>query len=356
MRNLKPQGVFPVLYPDNLKGVILERLKIKRIMTSIAWLKAAQRKLDIHDVMNFEKMIFLDCGVFQRKMYQKFSSYTSVCEYRQKLVEWYSHLKPDIASAFDVPSSHSYNAQQRLQRLIWSVENFEFLTHKLRDIPLVLGLSVFGEEDINHLKGLVRKQKIQPEIVGLGGQVPLIRETSNNVNYGKMVLKNMYLLRSLFPDKPIHVYGGGDHRWYALLRLLGATSADYASYILIASHGAIILPGLGPKFILKKVRVETKKGPVIFVRPDDKILSVSEYSLLINCPCPICKDQDPLTLEESKENRIIHNLYVILSEADKIDQYCEKNEYEGLIKYIKSTFKDVIFKELTRYAIKLYRK
>jgi tRNA-guanine family transglycosylase len=352
----KIQGLFPVLYPDNLKDVILKHLRIERIMTSVAWLKVTQRKLKIHDVMNFKKMIFLDCGVFQRRMYQKFNSYTSICEYRQKLVEWYSYLRPDIASAFDVPSSPCYEAQQRLQRLVWSIENFEFLTQRLPNIPLVLGLSIFGKEDVNHLKRLIKKQKIEPEIIGLGGQVPLIRETLNNVNYGKMVLKNVYLLRSLFPDKPIHVYGGGDHRWYALLRLLGATSADYASYILIASHGAIILPGLGPRFILKKVRVETKKGPIIFVRPSDKILNVTDYPLLVNCQCPICRNQDPLMLEESKENRIIHNLYVILSETTKVDQYCENNDYKGLIKYIKNVFKDVIFKELARYAIKLYYK
>jgi len=230
------------------------------------------------------------------------------------------------------------------------------MTQKISDLTLVLGISVFDPRDLRHFKCQLEKRQVVPEFLGLGGQVPLMRVASETPEVGKQVVRNMYLLRKQFRNLPVHVYGAGDHRWYAMLRLMGATSADYAGYVMIASKGGIVLPGTGPRFILKRVKVVTKKGVMFYTRPDEKLLKLEDFTQLVNCSCPICKCNDLFILEENRDYRIIHNLYVTLAQTALVDSYCNENDDRELIDYIKQMLlvKKNELRPVARYALKLY--
>jgi len=349
------EGLFPVIYPD-VKDFILSKIKLEKLMTSVAFLTRTQKKINIHKVMSFDGQIFLDCGIFQRGFYKKEFTWSDISNYRESLMEWYKFLKPDIASSLDLPNSLNSQRSVKLKRLNWSIENYKIMKKDL-DIPLVLGISVFSENDVTLLKKMINsKLKEIPDLLGLGGMVPLMRLSETQKELGKIILKVISMIRKNFSHSTLHIYGFGDHRWYPLIRLLGASSSDYAGYINIASKGGILLPGLPYKHILKKiVRLKTRKGIVFYTRKDDRLFSRKELEKLQNCDCPFCKNSDPVLLEFNREGRILHNLYVILSENRKVEEYCFENNFEGLRRYIKETFyvKGNPMKTIAKYAVSL---
>jgi len=332
------EGAFPVVYP-NLRDRIFSDLKLKRLMTSVAFLNSNQKKQNVHKLMKFDKEIFLDCGIFQRGFYKTEFTWEKVSNYREKLIDWYSFLKPDFASSFDLPCSLDSQNRIKLKRLEWSIENFKIMNHAL-DIPLFLGINAFSKDEvILAAKTINIKLGRTPELIGLGGMVPLMRSSKAQPGLGKLILSMIHMIRTKFPSSSLHIYGFGDHKWYPLIRLLGASSSDYAGYISIASRGGILLPGLSEKYILKKiVRLRTKKGVTFYTRADETLFTKDELQKLQNCGCPFCRNSDPVLLEFSREGRIIHNLHVILSENEIVDAYCRENDLEGLRNHVKERF------------------
>lgn len=349
------KGAFPVIYPD-IKDIIFPKIKVERLMTSVAFLNCTQKREDIHKVMNFSGIIFLDCGIFQRNTYEKYNEEEKICRYRDKLIKWYNHLKPDIGSSLDLPSSFTLDENLRRERLTWSIKNYKVIKDHT-NIPLVVGVSVFSKEDIVFLrKQITEMLKDTPELLGIGGLVPLVRNCEDNPQLGKLVLNIIWNTRKNFQDCYVHVYGLGDHRWYPLIRLLGASSSDYAGYINVAGRGGIFLPASPGKYVLKKiVRLKTKNGIKFYMRPNNKIMSSEELRKLSECECPFCRNFDPILLEFDREGRILHNLWVVLSENNIVEEYCSNNDFEGLRRHIRKKFciPGNSMKPIVEYAIKL---
>lgn len=349
------KGMYPVVHPQYMKE-ILSTLKLPRIMTSVAYFSSSAKKTKIHKTMNFDGEIFLDCGVFQRGFYKRFLIDKNIIpQYRKKLIEWYSFMKPNIASSLDIPSTLEFSLKDRLNHIRLSINNYEFMKRYVK-VPLVLGVTLFSRHEIDVFKKELVKREIEPEYIGLGGQVPLIRKIEKDTSWGKLVVKNVFLLSKSFNKIPIHVYGCGDHRIYSLVRMLGASSSDYAGYVEIAARGAILLRGTGPRFIFSVKRKVTPKGVIHYIRPKSKVLKKDELKLLSGCECPVCKHNDPIFLEENKIFRIIHNLYVTYSESRIIDRFCNDNDVDGLIRYIRENYyKNKFFKIISEYAISLLK-
>ncbi len=351
------EGSFPVVYPST-KDIILSQLNLQKIMTSVAFINSEQKKQNVHEIINFNKLIFLDCGIFQRGSYKKYDTWGKICKYREKLIDWYAHLKPDLASSLDLPSLHIFKDKIRKERLTWSIENYKLMKTQL-DVPLVLGISVFSIEDIYLTKNYI--QKIlgeEPVLIGLGGLVPLMRSCKTHPALGKLILKIVYQTRKNFPHSFIHVYGLGDHQWYPLTRLVGASSSDYAGYYYITGRGGILLPNSSEKYVLRMIKQKTKKGFVYYTRSNNKIFSIKELRQLYGCRCPSCKDSDPTLLEFDRKKRLVHNLYTILSETRIVDEYCNQNDIERLKKYVKDRFthgKNEM-KAYVKYALELVEK
>jgi len=332
-------GMFPVIY-FHRKNVILTSLTLDKIMVSLGYLNNSQKNKDIHDVMEFKGKIFVDCGIFQRGFYKHFVNERKVTEYLFKIIEWYKHLKPDIASALDIPSEKSINKEVKVSKLRWSIENYKVMSEVI-DTPLYLGVSVFSLNEIKLARKLIQNIVGNiPKYIALGGLVPLMRQFEKNVKLGKIILRTIFEFCKVFPHSYLHIYGLGNHIWYPLIRLVGATSSDYASYVLISAKGKVILPGTPPKYIFNITRIKKGNKLVYYRRPKDQIFSKEEIKILNNCQCPICRKFSVKELENNLENRLIHNLFVILQESRIVDKFCSENNKEGLLRHIRERFKN----------------
>jgi len=348
-------GTFPVVYPDS-KDIILPNLGIEKMMTSVAFLNSEQKTRPIHEVMNFGGLVFLDCGIFQRGTYKKNFTWTEISEHREKLIQWYAHLKPDIASSLDLPSPLGLEKELKKERLIWSIENYKLMKTQL-DTPLSLGLSLLSNMEIRFSKMQIQKILAgHPELLGLGGLVPLMRASETNYELGRLILHLIHEVHKNFSNSLIHVYGLGDHKWYPLIRLLGASSSDYSGYHYITGRGGILLPGSSEKYLLRIIKHKKKNGYAYYTRPDDKIFSKEELRKLYGCHCPSCTDIDPAFLEFDRDRRLVHNLYVILEECKLVDEFIWNSDVEGLRKHIEEVFRDNHMKLFAQYALKLLRR
>lgn len=350
------EGFFPVIYNDSKKE-ILSLLKLKKIMVNVAYLNTSQKKRDIHDTMDFKGQVFLDSGVFQRGFYKKEFTEDEIKDYRDKLLEWYSSLKPNYASSFDLPIPFPPTSKEKERRLVWTIENYKVMMNRL-DIPLILGLSVFSKSDILYVKKQLKMRlKQTPILLGLGGLVPLMRLSYNNPKYGKMIVNIIHQFHKAFPDAYIHVYGLGDCRWYPLIRLVGGTSSDYAGFYRISGKGEILLPTLSAKHILRLIKLQGKQNLIYYRRREKDIFSEKEMKILYGCKCPICKTLDPHLLEFHRTKRLIHNLFIVLKENERVDEYCAKNDFKGLKNNIRERARSKSYgmKNIAKYALKLTR-
>jgi queuine/archaeosine tRNA-ribosyltransferase len=323
-------------------------------MCNITCLNKQQKEENIHNLFGLNKFIFVDCGIFQLGLYKKMSSWPQIQAYREKLCRWYSLLKPDVASSLDLPTSFDFQADIQ-KRLRWSIENYIFMQSRV-DTPLYLGICAFSKSQLQLAKRLIQQRIGEPPpLLGLGGMVPLIRLSGDNPKLGRLILNVIFHMKRNFPRSFIHVYGLGAPKWYPLIRLLGVSSSDYASYIYISKRGLILLPGDYEGYILRKVKLQTKRGFIYFTRPKDKVFSPKQVKLLSECKCPVCKISFPEELEYNDEYRLVHNLSVILSQCKTVDNFCLNNDFKGLRSYIKENLggKDNNMKNLVHYTFKL---
>ena len=349
-------GFFPVIYNDLKKSI--SSLKLEKIMVNIAYLSLKQKNMDIHEAMNFKGMIFLDSGVFQRGFYLKKFDKHQIIDYRDDLIKWYNFLKPNYASSFDLPIPFPSDMKRKRSRISWTIENFKVMKNFL-DIPLVIGLSLFSRSDILYAERKLKEGFKQiPDLLGLGGLVPLMRMSENKPSLGKIIIKTTYQFHKKFPDRSIHVYGLGNRKWYPLIRLVGATSADYAGFNKISGKGGILLPNsLSAKYILKIIKIQTKNGLRYFTRRDRDIFSQEEMKNLYKCDCPICKNSDPHLLEFDRTKRLIHNLFTILKTNENVDKWSYENNMNELISYLKKGphSKEPNTRKIVEYAIKIMK-
>lgn len=349
------EGYFPVVYPYN-KDLICSWFRFSKIMSSVAYLNHRQKKNNIHRVLGFNGSIFLDCGIFQQGFYKKVSTPNQICSYRSKLINWYAKLKPDFASALDLPTPIKTKKDVKKRRLLWSIDNYRFMKDSL-DIPLFLGICVFSKKEVSIAKKqILEKTGELPRLLGLGGMVPIMRSINKESTLGKLILNVIHQARKNFPDSFIHVYGLGEHRWYSLIRLVGASSSDYAGVYYISGRGGTLLQGMSERYFLRIIKLKGKNSNFCYyTRPKEKVFSENDLKLLYKCECPICKTSEPLMLEIDKEKRLIHNMSVVVSENQIVDQYLEENNFEGLKRHILERLvkNRSELREIAQYAIRL---
>jgi len=349
--NMEIKGCFPVIYPKIMKW-IFDWIRPEKIMTSVSWLSRKQKETNIHEVFNYYGLIFLDCGTFQ--FFMKDVDVDMVHEYRKNLVKWYSCLRPEIVSSLDIPSLLWHSVDTKILRLELSLENYLFLKERIRDIPIVLGICAFSEKSATIVAKKLKDRLGNPSLIGLGGQVPLLRLSDTKPELGKLVVSTIRRLRNEMPESFIHVYGAGGHRWYMLVRLAGADSADYAGFAPLAGKGQVFLPGLDPHHILQKFEIKTRKPR--YVQPKNEILTPGELKQLESCLCPACKNvSDVENLKNNRKYRIIHNLYTVISESQLVDEYCNSNDLRGLSLHVEDRLikNRSSLSSVAKYCIKL---
>jgi len=328
---------------------IFSYLKLQRIMTTVNMLP--KHSINVHRLLRFKGFIFLDCGIFSQ--FRKEISKKEITNYRDELIERYKRLRPDVASSLDVPSLLWHPVEVKKQRSDWSIENYIYMKKKLGDsIPLFVGVSAFSPKSVEIIGKKIKEKIGAIRLIGLGGQVPLIKKAVLKPQLSKISLHTTFYLKKMFQDSHLHVYGAGGHRWYMLARLLGADSADYAGFYQLTGRGQIVLPGVGPRYILKRIENEKRT----YVRSEEELLKLNEFIKLLECSCPACKENNFENLEYNRELRLIHNMYVSVSEATIVDNILRESGKKELIKHIKNRLSSSHLKPLMNYAIRLAQK
>ena len=313
------------VFPDVIQ--MCKKLNVPRIMTTVSCIR--DKEGDIHSSLGFRRTIFMDCGIFQH--YKDRLTSEEIQNYREKLVTWYSCLKPDLASALDIPSLLWHDLSTKKERMTWSIENYLYMKKRVPNkVLLVPGVCAFSQKSVDITsRHMARIGELS--ILGIGGCVPLIKLSAVKPEFGKIVVKLVHAFRSYFPGTHLHVYGAGSHRWYMLVRFLGADSADCSSYIQMATKGHIILPGIGARHIAPSK---------LYKKADHEVLKNPEMKILGKCSCPSCKHSDIMALAYDKSHRLMHNLFVTASEAKLVDEFCERNDDYAMAHFIKGRLVD----------------
>lgn len=345
-------GCFPVLQP-NLNW-LLKSVQTDRLMTSVSFINRTEKNRNIHRVFDFDKIIFLDCGIFQK--YKKDLDWTTIVSYRTKLTKWYLKLQPSIASSLDIPSLLWHKINEKRKRLRWSLKNYTYMRDELpQETPLFLGISAFSEKSVQIVSRLIKDKIGTVENIALGGQVPLLKAAAKKPDFGKIVVRTVHYVNKAFPNSNIHVYGAGNPRWYMMMRYLGATSADYSGYIKLAGMGRVLVKGSGSRYLNRKIEIKTNDKRTVHVRPKDLVISKEEYVRFLNCECPACTTYSPDELDSSRELRLIHNLSVVNTETKIVDELCRASDFKNLNKLINNHYAKSVLNPIAKYVLKLVR-
>lgn len=347
----KFRGCYPMLEPRYF-GLVKNIIRLEKIMTNITHLRGKARRKPLDKTYGSYLTTFLDCGVFQ-KFRNSFTNKELEKE-RKRIIRLYNLLKPNLASAFDVPSLIWHKKDEKRTRLQWSINNYLYMRDRVdKKIKLVLGVCAFSEKSVKIVGKKIKSLVEDSKILGLGGLVPLVSLSDNHPNLGWIAMQIIYLFKMEFPGSHIHAYGVGGPRWYPLIRLLGADSADYAGFLQHTFKGRVFLPCGKPGYISQIIKYKGKN----ILRKKGEVFSSKELSSLKECECPICKNAPIEELQISPSNRLIHNLYQVVSKAHFVDEMIENNEISSLKSYIRSEFlsNNIINKSIVKKALKIVR-
>ena len=158
---------------------------------------------------------------------------------------------------------------------------------------------------------LIAKAVAQPEWVGLGGIVPLLKNRYVSKEIAEtgpelFIAQTFKIIRSAFPLTRIHALGlGGTRTFPAVFALRRANSGNSIAWRLAAGFGSIFLP-------FKSQRAIRWSGD----KPPRKLLDNSDLEQISLCKCPICRQKYSLrhkvvALGKDFHNRSIHNAWTL---------------------------------------------
>lgn len=176
-----------------------------------------------------------------------------------------------------------------------------------------------GEMLPNYLSAMRRNPALREvPALGVGGIVPNLLRAPKARPYAE-ILNSLRLVRRTFPDKKLHVFGVGGTATVHLCTLLGFDSADSSGWRNRAAHGIVQLPGSGDRMVEQYGNWRGRK-------PSD-----DEWRRLRECECPACQAEGEEGLRANRTrgfaHRATHNLWVVLQEAEWIQQQLEAGTY-----------------------------
>lgn len=251
----------------------------------------------------------------------------------------YSRLPADILVSLDSPPSphDDQPTRDRLRRkTLNNLRRMCDFVHGDQLMPVVHGYTTSELE-----RSCSGVQKICPTVnqIGIGGLVPLVcsgglvrqfnywRKDGTKGDRGTWISDALHLVRQMFPDAFIHVFGIGSATTAISVLSLGADSVDSFSWRRVANYGAVLLPGCSERF-------PTARNGRLRSRP---IISREEFPLVMGCKCPVCTEaisvQERLRmLADSYKNRAVHNAWTVLSEVAKLRNAIQQNRTQGFLR------------------------
>ncbi|HEU0116160.1 MAG TPA: hypothetical protein VFQ80_15845 [Thermomicrobiales bacterium] len=155
--------------------------------------------------------------------------------------------------------------------------------------------------------------------IGVGGIVPNLLRMPKAMAY-RDVLQAVARARTAFPAKQLHLFGVGGTATLHLATLLGMDSADSSGWRNRAARGLIQLPGTGDRLVADLGRWRGREP------------SPDEWARIEACECPGCRIGGVAGLRASGRDgfrqRAVHNLWVLLQEAELIRMHLANGTYE----------------------------
>lgn len=241
------------------------------------------------------------------------------------LIDLYRSLDADVLAALDVPPTPCDSAAVRATKWRRTLKNLDSMLGALgstRLMPVIHGRTI---HEISDACRDVRRRIRVPQIVALGGMVPLLRGTASHKQFSyrrwtgqvgfaaDFVADAVRLCREEFPNSRLHVFGVGSPTTAIALLALGADSVDSLAWRRAAGYGTIFLAGCAERIVSTQQRRRLS-------RPS---LSPEDLTILAACGCPICSQFGDLKrritiLAGSYVARAVHNVSTLLSEQQAL--------------------------------------
>jgi len=297
----------------NIDGIMLNAYEILRhslVMRRV-------RIEGVHRYLGFNGLVTIDSGgfLFLRK--------GKIDVLPETILALYEESKPNFGVVLDYPLSPNLSEEDAKRRLLKTLENTRRMVEARQTtnpelIPVIHGY------DERTVKYYVKKLHEIGEfsIYGIGSMVPSVFNTKGSGGIYNVV-RVVSFVRTLLPDKVIHVFGVGGTLTTHLMFYAGADSVDSTSWRTKAAFGAIQLPGTGDRYITQRERHKRY--------PD---LSKEEREILDECDCPACRKEGLEGLRRSFKLRALHNAWVHQKEVEKARKMIKSGEYEEYVKRV----------------------
>ncbi|RSN71493.1 tRNA-guanine transglycosylase [Candidatus Methanodesulfokora washburnensis] len=275
------------------------------------------RSKGAHGFLKFNGLIAMDSGGFL------FMKRDAININPEIILALYEESKPNFGVVLDHPLTPNLPQEIAERRMIKTLENTKRMVEARRTtnpelIPVIHGY------DTSSIERYVKKLKEIGDfsIYGIGSLVPSVFN-SKGVGGIYNVIEIVSFVRTLLPNKIIHVFGVGSTLTMHLMFYAGANSIDSSSWRSKAAFGAIQLPGLGDRYITPRKRHKTYPK-----------LSMEEQRVLDECKCPACEREGLEGLRRSFVLRALHNAWVYQREIEKTRELIKSGEYEEYVKRV----------------------
>jgi len=290
----------------------------------------------VHNYMNFDGLIAIDSGGY---LFMKKGKLTIK---PIKILELYEESKPNFGVILDFPLVPNLSREEIQKRMIITLENTKYMA-KAKQTPNPELIPVIHGYNLDSIERFVKKlQKIgEFNIYGIGSLVPSVFNTKG-VGGIYNVVKIVSFVKTLLPNKIIHVFGIGSTLTMHLMFYAGANSLDSSSWRIKAAFGAIQLPEIGDRYITPRKRHKYYSN-----------LKREELGILDECKCPACKKEGLEGLRNSFTLRALHNAWVYQKEIEKTKIMIKNGEYEN---YLKQIIKKTRFSKVLDYIDKFKKR
>ncbi len=177
--------------------------------------------------------------------------------------------------------------------------------------------------------------------IALGGIVPNLLRAPKALSHDT-ILENLRRVRQAFSEKQLHLFGVGGTATLHIAALLGMDSVDSSGWRNRAARGMIQLPGTGERIIAELGKWRGRQ------------VNSEDLEKLETCPCPACQQYGVDGLRASKIsgfcNRATHNLWVLLNEAQLVEEHLAFGDYE---KWYTKHLDNTIYRPLIEKVLKM---
>jgi len=316
----------------NIDGLMLNAYEILRHGPTMRRIRSE----GVHRYLGFGGLVTIDSGGFL------FLSRGEINILPETISALYEESKPNFGVVLDCPLAPNLSEEDAKRRLLKTLENTRRMVEARQTtnpelIPVIHG---YDEKTVEYcIKKLHEIGEFS--IYGIGSMVPFAFNTKGSGGIYNVV-RIVSFVRTLLPDKVIHVFGVGGALTMHLMFYAGANSVDSTSWRTKAAFGAIQLPGVGDRYITQRERHRRY--------PD---LGKEEQEALDECECPACRKEGLEGLKRSFILRALHNAWVYQKEVEKARKMIKSSEYEEYVRRILGRSK--LFSKALKVADK-YRK